>query len=97
MLLKSWLEKSTPAGLLFLGIIVGVGGACGAALFHALIYLSTLLFYGHDGTTGFLALLENLSTWKRILIPTLGGLLVGLIYKIAKVNEAEKSRKQQRI
>lgn len=87
--IRAWFQKSTPAGLLLLGFLVGVGGACGAALFHALIYLSTLAFYGHDGSTGFITLVEAIPTWQRLLIPTLGGLLVGIIFAIAKVSEAE--------
>lgn len=87
--IRAWFQKSTPAGLLLLGFFVGVGGACGAALFHALIYLSTLAFYGHDGSTGFITLVEAIPTWQRLLIPTLGGLLVGIIFAIAKVSEAE--------
>ncbi len=87
--IRTWFQKSTPAGLLLLGFLVGVGGACGAALFHAMIYLSTLAFYGHDGSTGFITLIETIPTWKRLLIPTLGGLLVGIIFAIAKVSEAE--------
>lgn len=86
---QSWLGRSTPLGLIFLGIVVGVGGALGATLFHALIYLSTLTFFGYDGSGNFVTIVENIPTWKRLLIPMLGGLLVGIIFKIMRVSEAE--------
>lgn len=84
-----WFQKGTASGLLLLGLMVGVGGALGSALFHTLIYLTTLFFYGYDESVGFITLVESIPTWKRILIPTLGGLLVGIIFKLSKVNEAE--------
>ncbi len=84
-----WLQKGTPIGMFILAGLVGVGGAVGATLFHLLIYLTTLGFYGHNGSSSFLTVLETIPTWQRILIPTLGGLLVGIIFKLAKVDEAE--------
>ena len=86
---RSWLERSTPLGLVFLAIIVGMGGALGAALFHTLIELSTHLFYGHDGSQSFIAVVEAIPLWQRLLIPTLGGLLVGIIFRAMRVDEAE--------
>ena len=87
--IQAWFQKSTPSGLLLLGLIVGIGGAIGSAIFHWLIYFSSLAFYGYDGSIGFISLVETIPTWKRLLIPTLGGLLVGIIFAIAKVSEAE--------
>lgn len=87
--IQAWFQKSTPSGLLLLGFLVGIGGALGAALFHSMIYLSTLAFYGYDGSTGFISVVEAMPVWKRLLIPTLGGLLVGILYAITKVSEAE--------
>jgi chloride channel protein, CIC family len=87
--IQAWFQKSNPFGLLLLGLIVGIGGAISSAIFHSLIYLSTLAFYGYDGSIGFISLVETIPTWKRLLIPTLGGLLVGIIFAIAKVSEAE--------
>ncbi len=84
-----WLKKETPVGLFVLAVAVGVGGAFGAAIFDLLIHLTTLRFYGHNGSTSFLSLIGEMSSWQRILIPTLGGLLVGIIFKLAKVSEAE--------
>lgn len=87
--IQSWFQKSTPTGLILLGFMVGIGGAIGAALFHTLIYLTTLVFYGYDGSTGFINVVEAIPVWKRLLIPTVGGLLVGIIFAVAKVSEAE--------
>lgn len=76
-------------GLIVLAIVVGLGGAVGAALFHLIIYVSTNLFYGPGAAGNFIGTISALSLPLRILIPTLGGLLVGVIYKYAKVTEAE--------
>lgn len=87
--IHTWFQKRTRTGLLLLGFVVGVGGAVGAAIFHTMIYYSTILFYGYDGSMEFITLVEAIPTWKRLLIPTLGGLCVGIIFAIAKVSEAE--------
>ena len=87
--IRNWFQQATPTGLIILSVAVGVGGACGAALFHTLIYYSTFAFYGHDGSANFIGIVEAMPVWQRLLIPTLGGLLVGIIFKLAKVSEAE--------
>lgn len=87
--IRNWFQKATPLGLLLLSVVVGVGGAVGAALFHTLIYYSTFAFYGHDGSSSFIGIVQAMPIWQRLLIPTLGGLLVGVIFKCAKVSEAE--------
>jgi CIC family chloride channel protein len=84
-----WFQKGTILGLLLLAALIGLGGAIGAALFHLLIHTSTSLFYGYDGSLTFLETLKAIPWWQRVLIPTLGGLLVGLLFKWAKVSEAE--------
>ncbi len=88
-MVRDWFQKATPLGLIILSVVVGVGGAAGAALFQTLIYYSTFAFYGHNGSTSFIGLVEAMTVWERLLIPTLGGLLVGVIFKFAKVSEAE--------
>lgn len=85
----TWFQKNTASTLLLLGVLVGIGGALGAALFQELITLSTLLFYKDIGDKSFISLIETMPLWQRVLIPTLGGLLVGIIFKLAKVSEAE--------
>ena len=87
--IHAWFGKSAPITLLILGFIVGVGGAVGAALFHKLIFLSTLAFYSHNGSGNFIEIVTAMPDWKRVLIPTLGGLLVGIIFAVMKVSEAE--------
>jgi CIC family chloride channel protein len=87
--IQQWFSKGSPIGLLILGVVVGVGGASGAALFHGFIYLVTFIFYQHDGSGNFISIVTQMPMWQRVLIPTLGGLLVGIIYAITKVSEAE--------
>jgi CIC family chloride channel protein len=87
--IRNWFQKAAPPQLVILSIIVGLGGALGAAVFHTLIYYSTFAFYGHHESTNFISLVQAMPIWQRLLIPTLGGLLVGIIFKFAKVSEAE--------
>ncbi len=86
--LRSWLQGSSPAALFALAVLVGVGGAVGAVLFHACISLGTWLFYGEVGSD-FITHVTDLPWWLRLLIPAAGGLLVGLLFHVAKVREAE--------
>ncbi len=85
----NWFKQGSPTVMFVLAALVGVGGAVGATLFHFLITLSTSLFYSHQSGNNFIATVESLSIASRLLIPTLGGLLVGIIFKYAKVTEAE--------
>lgn len=86
--IQQWLSRGSFLGLLFLAMLVGVGGAIGAAIFHSLIAFTLQLFYG-DVSTGFVGVVEGLPAWQRILIPTVGGLLVGLLFWLTRVTEAE--------
>jgi len=86
---QTWLSKGTPSGLLLLSLLVGIGGAVGAAVFHFLIFASTVIFFGFTGSGSFINTVENLPLWQRLLAPTAGGLLVGIIFYLAKVSEAE--------
>jgi CIC family chloride channel protein len=85
----SWFQKGTPVGLFILAVIVGIGGAVGATIFHLLIKWSTFAFYGHSTGSDFVSIVQEIPIVLRVLIPALGGLLVGLIFKYAKVTEAE--------
>lgn len=87
--IRTWFGKASPLGLLILTIVVGVGGAFGAALFHLSISLSQVLFFSTTEGAGFIDHITGLPIWLRLLIPTLGGLMVGLIYAVVKVSEAE--------
>ena len=87
--IRNWFQKAALLQLLILSVVVGVGGAIGAAIFHKLIYYSTFAFYGHNSSSNFISIVDAMPIWQRLLIPTLGGLLVGIIFKWAKVSEAE--------
>lgn len=86
--LFAWFAKASPVGLLLLAVVVGVGGAVGAAIFHFLIAFTLDLFYG-DVSGGFVGVVEAMPVWQRLLIPTAGGLLVGCVFWLTRVTEAE--------
>jgi len=86
--LGHWLGEASPPALLVLAVVVGIGGALGAAIFHGAIALGVTLFYG-EGGGGFVERVEAMPVWLRLLIPTLGGLLVGMLFHLARVREAE--------
>ena len=70
-------------GLLAMGLAVGLLGGYGAVGFRWLISILRKLAYGQGDD--FLVLLAGHTWWYRILIPCLGGLLVGpLIYFLAR-------------
>jgi len=75
--------------LLPLSLLIGIGGAFGAVVFHLLIEVVTEVFFGTQNREGFVATVAALPTWYRILIPAIGGLCVGLLYKLTRVPEAE--------
>ncbi len=75
--------------LLPLSFLIGIGGALGAVVFHLLIDATTKLFFGTPSTDGFITTAEALPTWYRVLIPAIGGLCVGLLYKLSRVEEAQ--------
>lgn len=87
--IRTWFGKASPLALLILALAVGICGAFGAALFHLLIAGFTELFFGVQGGPGFISHLTTLPAWQRVLIPTLGGLLVGITFAVVKVTEAE--------
>lgn len=69
--------------ILFLALIVGVAGGYGAVLFRLLIRLFQNIFYGDSGSI--LEAVTHIAWYKRILIPAVGGLLVGpLVYFFAR-------------
>jgi CIC family chloride channel protein len=84
---RHWLSAASPPQLFLLAIMVGIGGALGATVFHWAITAGVTLFYGqhHD----FVNHVESLSWWWRLLVPTIGGLLVGLLLWVSRVKEAE--------
>lgn len=86
--LRVWFGAASPLSLFLLALLVGVGGAVGAAAFHFVIATGTRIFYGDFGSD-FITGVEEMSWWVRILIPTVGGLLVGILFRVVGVREAE--------
>jgi chloride channel protein, CIC family len=86
--LRNWFGAASPTALFLLALFVGLGGAVGATVFHFVIGTGTRLFYGDFGSD-FIGSVEAMPWWVRILIPTVGGLLVGILFRIARVREAE--------
>ncbi len=86
---RTWFSKATPFRLIILSLLVGIGGACGSAIFHFLITSFTALSFGKTEGLSFVEHVATMPDWERVLIPTLGGLLVGVIFAVVKVTEAE--------
>ena len=71
------------ASLVFLSVVVGVIAGYGSIVFRYAILFFRRLFFGN--TTDFLSLLYNLPWYKYLLIPSLGGLIIGpIIYFLAR-------------
>ena len=74
------IERSPRGGPMALAIVVGIGTGCGAVAFELLIERSTWFFFEvvKDKWLG------SLGGWRLMLIPILGGLVVGpLTYRFA--------------
>jgi CIC family chloride channel protein len=85
--LLGWLQAANPSALVLLAVLVGVGGALGATIFHLAIALGVGFFYGTGGD--FVERVEAMPALLRVAIPTFGGLLVGWLFYVARVREAE--------
>lgn len=76
-LFSHWINRWQPSeGVILVGsgLAVGLMAGAGVWLFKQLIDLAHLAFFGWMGS-----LLARLGTWTIILIPTLGGVVVGLV------------------
>lgn len=73
----SRLRRAEHAFMVLAAIIIGILGAFGAILFRYLIKVSHHQFFGIDIYS--LAWVDHLSWWQKILIPVIGGLIVGPI------------------
>ncbi len=77
-LLKKWrLEEHLT--LYLLAIAVGILGGYGAILFRFLIKVSQFIFY--QNSNDFLSFAHKVPFYLKVLIPALGGLIVGLIVR----------------
>ncbi len=62
---------------LFWAGIVGLVGACLSALFRGSSIALSELFFGHTGNL--VSAAGDVGTWRRLAVPTIGGLVAGLI------------------
>ena len=79
-LLERWLPRLRRGEYIFViitAIAVGILGGYGAVLFRSLIALVHHLFFASAEYT--LETLQSLPAWRRLVMPSAGGLLVGLI------------------
>jgi CIC family chloride channel protein len=68
---------------MLLAVVIGVFGGLGAVLFRYLIRLVQTLAYGPEDYT--LSLFDGMAWWVIVLIPTVGGLIVGpIVYYFAR-------------
>src|SRR3989344_5461518 len=82
-------RNTTFSRMAFLAFIVGIGAGVCAVVFHLLIYVFTEFFFGTAAPARFLDVVIDLPWYYRVLVPTFGGLLVGLIVTHEKVEEAQ--------
>ena len=83
--LSSWkkLQANEHTIMAALGVVVGIAGGFGAVGFRHLIDFFQTLAYG--GKADLLGLVVNLPWYHRVLIPAIGGLIVGpLVYFFAR-------------
>jgi CIC family chloride channel protein len=81
--LSQWLDQhAVPESgtIMFTALVVGIGSGLGAVIFRRLIGGVQVLAYGGLG-----GLLEGIAPFHLLIIPALGGLIVGpLIYRFAR-------------
>jgi len=76
------LRANEPAFAVTSAVVLGVLGGYGAIAFREMIRLAHVGFFGTDSYT--LALLAAMPWWRRLVLPAVGGLLVGLlVWRIA--------------
>ena len=71
------IRRGEHAFIVIVAILIGVLGAYGAILFRELILLTHGAFFFTDDYS--LARLSTIPWWQRLLMPSIGGVLVGLI------------------
>lgn len=81
--LISWLALPS------LAVLIGIVTAIACISFHLLIGFFTRLFFGIDADQSFIDGVKKLGDFERVLIPTVGGFLVGLLLTYLHVAEAE--------
>ncbi len=81
--------STSVRALLLPALLIGVVTAFACICFHLLIEFFITLFFGVEDGATFNEALTALTTLERILIPTIGGLLVGGIITFLQLEEAK--------
>ncbi len=74
---ESW-DRSRQPVVWLLALVIGIGVAYAAILFRLTIEAVTIIFFGAGELTLF-TVVSQMPWWQVVLMPTLGGLLVGLM------------------
>ena len=77
----NYFNRSESRLILILAVFIGVLGGFGAVGFRKLIDLFQFIFFGGGGEN-IVKLAQHLNWWQRVLIPTLGGLLLAPMIKL---------------
>ncbi len=86
--LRNWFRRHQQSEYLltlFYATLIGVAAGLLGAFFHSLMQLIQTLFFG-TGEEGF----HLLATWKLMLVPVLGGLLMALMARISPETASRK-------
>ncbi|MFW6007558.1 MAG: chloride channel protein, partial [Halanaerobiales bacterium] len=75
--LISFFTDTRFAGMVTLAVIIGIVGGLGAVVFHHLINGIKLIFFGAEAGEGFLPAVRSLSWYYRLMVPAIGGLIIG--------------------
>lgn len=85
--IKKFFKKPSPIRLAILAMVVGIGGGIASVIFHMTIDALTFFFFRSPSSEPFMETIVALPWYLKLLIPALGGFLVGLIITKFKIPE----------
>ncbi|MDP9900536.1 ClcB-like voltage-gated chloride channel protein [Variovorax ginsengisoli] len=87
--LQKWFRIAEWQSTLLWAIVAGVVGALATELFRLALHLVHATLFGPGD--GLVALARSLPPWERVLIPTCGGLIAGLLLLLARRATVQKA------